>query len=81
MFEQAVKEQKIQRQQVLRTWRTAGDEKVRGSHATMNGQQRFMGEMFQTGKGRYLRWPGDVNGAADETIQCRCVLSRRILRG
>lgn len=81
MFEQAVKENKIRREQVLNTWRTAADEKVRTSHAPMNGQQRFMGVPFQTGAGRSIRWPGDVAAPAKETINCRCVLQRRILRG
>jgi len=81
MFEQAVREKKIQRKQVLRTWRTAGDMRVRDSHAPMNGQQRFMGDLFVTGAGRYVRWPGDVNAPASERINCRCVLQRRVLRG
>lgn len=81
LFEQAVKEKKITPEQVLRTWRTAADMRVRDSHTPMNGQQKFMREMFRTGAGNLLRWPGDVNGPASETIRCRCVLQRRILRG
>jgi hypothetical protein len=53
-------------------WRTARDKKVRDSHATMDGQKVKNGEMFITGSGAQLRYPGDPAGPASEIINCRC---------
>lgn len=60
---------------LVQEWITASDERVRGSHAFMHGQQRQIGEPFLSGAGNRLRWPGDVDAPGSETIQCRCVLT------
>lgn len=59
---------------LIQEWVTASDERVRGSHAFMHGQQRPIGEAFLSGAGNALRWPGDIDAPGSETIQCRCVL-------
>ena len=56
-----------------KTWITARDEKVRGSHQ-IDGQTVKVGEDFVTRSGTRLQYPGDRrNGAPpEETINCRC---------
>lgn len=63
-----------------RSWVTAGDERVRGSHASMSGQKRRMGEAFLSGNGYQLRFPGDPRAPISEIAQCRCVLTTRMRR-
>lgn len=60
---------------VRRTWRTARDEKVRGSHRAMHGQERAFGEAFVSGRGNALMYPGDPRAPAEDTVNCRCVLA------
>lgn len=60
---------------LVQEWITAADERVRGSHSFMHGQQRPIGEPFLSGDGNQLRWPGDIDAPGSETIQCRCVLT------
>ncbi len=55
-------------------WTTVGDDRVRDAHAAADGQRR--GEegipgAFLVG-GEALRYPGDPNGSAENTINCRC---------
>lgn len=52
---------------------------TRHSHAAMNGQKRRMGVPFTSGNGYELRYPGDHNAPAEETVQCVCVKTTRIL--
>jgi len=56
------------------TWRTRGDERVRGSHRAMSGQVRPLGEPFQSGDGNLLRYPGDENAPPSDRVRCRCVV-------
>lgn len=58
-------------------WRTAGDERVRGTdpedtadHVYMDGQISKVGEAFSNG----LTRPGDRTGPIEEWINCRCTL-------
>lgn len=69
---QAVESGAIAAQTVAYVWRTAGDARVRDSHAAMEGQRRKMGDMFTTGNGARLRYPGDPEGPASEIVNCRC---------
>ena len=79
MYRQAIDEGHLASDQLTKTWVTAGDERVRGSHASMNGQTRGMDEgPFVSGKGNRLNHPGDIGAPGSETVQCRCVLTTRI---
>jgi SPP1 gp7 family putative phage head morphogenesis protein len=49
-------------------WVTSMDDKVRDSHAALDGSVTTMGETFGNG----LRYPRDPNGDAGEIINCRC---------
>lgn len=53
-------------------WRTAKDSRVRDSHHAMEGQTKPYGQMFVTGDGNMLRFPGDDIAPPSETINCRC---------
>lgn len=77
-FQQAMDSGDLEEDEIIQTWSTARDERVRGSHRPMNGQRRRLGEPFVTGNGYSIRYPGDSRAPASETIQCRCVLARRI---
>lgn len=76
-FRQAIDEGNIDADQLVRTWVTARDERVRGSHRGLNGLERGLDETFPGLTGR-LRFPGDPSAPASETVQCRCALSTRV---
>lgn len=78
MLQQAVTDGVLDADQISREWFTAKDERVRGSHRSMHGQLRPVGEPFVSGRGALLMRPGDARAPADETIQCRCRLGIRI---
>ena len=78
MYQQAIDMGQINPGALRRRWVTAGDERVRGSHVRLNGQVRMLGEVWQGDEGE-LRYPGDPEAPAAETVQCRCVLSTRVL--
>lgn len=77
MYRQALDAGHMEPQQLTRTWVTARDERVRGSHSRLGGQEKPFGEPWQSAGGE-LRYPGDPNAPASETVQCRCALSTRI---
>ena len=60
---------------VTRVWRSAGDNKVRHTHAAMNGQVvTGLETPFLSPSGAMLRYPGDtgLGAGADEVMGCRC---------
>ena len=69
---QAIESGAVQSAQVEYIWRTARDTRVRDTHQTMDGQRVSRGELFITGSGARLRFPGDPTGPASEIINCRC---------
>lgn len=79
-FRQALVNGALDSESIVRTWHTARDTRVRDSHQTMNGQERPVGEAFISGTGNRLRFPGDIDAPASETIQCRCSVSTRVRR-
>lgn len=79
-FRQALENRVIDARTLVRTWHVRRDGRERDSHHTMQGQKRQIGEAFLSGAGNRLRFPGDINAPASETIQCRCAVSTRVLR-
>ena len=77
MYQQAVDDGDLDPNAITRTWVTARDNRVRDTHASIGGQERGFNETWSSG-GSELRFPGDPNAAASETIQCRCVLTTRL---
>lgn len=80
LFRQAIENGNIESETLERTWHTARDTRVRESHVLMNGQVRPLGIPFRSGDGNDLRFPGDINAPASDTIQCRCAVSTRVTR-
>lgn len=76
-YTQAISEGKIDKLDIEQSWLSAGDGRVRDSHSSLNGQIRGWGEVWQGLHGA-LRYPGDPNAPARETINCRCIVTRRI---
>jgi hypothetical protein len=56
-----------------RDWFTMKDERVRQSHAAMEGQCKPMGEAFRSGLGNLLMYPHDPSAPLADTANCRCV--------
>lgn len=77
MYNQAIDDGHLDADSLRRTWVTARDERVRSSHAALNGDTNPIGEPWQGADGT-LRYPGDPEAPASETVQCRCVLSTRV---
>jgi hypothetical protein len=80
-FRQAIDQGELDPGELVRTWRTAHDGRVRDSHRSMDGQERDMGESFVSGAGNRLQFPGDPSAPADEIVQCRCVVVTRVKFG
>lgn len=77
--------------QLYTMWLATSDDRTRPDHREAEGQRVPVGTPFQVG-GHELRFPGDPEGPANQTIQCRCVallvdadedvdLSNRQMRG
>ncbi len=77
MYRQAIEDGFLDADQLKRKWVTAKDERVRSSHRRLNGLIRQIDETFPGANG-VLRFPGDPEAPASETVQCRCALSTRI---
>lgn len=78
-YDQAIEDGKLDPDAITQKWTSARDGRVRDSHQKLNGQIRPLGGTWQGDYGQ-LRYPGDPAAPAAETIQCRCILVRRIAR-
>ncbi|MEU1592788.1 phage portal protein [Streptomyces sp. NPDC005708] len=58
---------------VVRTWVTRGDDRVRPAHKALNGKTLPVGTPFEV-DGFQLRYPGDPFAPIALTINCRCRL-------
>lgn len=76
-YRQAIAAGTIRADQLRREWRTRLDTRERRTHRFLNGQKRGWGETWVTENGE-LRYPGDPDAPAEETIQCRCAILTRI---
>ncbi|MCH9664660.1 MAG: phage head morphogenesis protein [Gammaproteobacteria bacterium] len=73
MYQQSIDAGILDANELVNEWFTSRDEKVRTSHASMNGQRRGIGESFVTGSGNFLRFPGDPRAPINERAFCRCI--------
>ena len=78
-FAQAIEEGKLIATDIEQQWHSARDGRVRDSHRKLNKTKKKLGEYWQGLHGQ-LRYPGDPSAPAAETIQCRCIVTRRIKR-
>jgi uncharacterized protein YbjQ (UPF0145 family) len=76
-YRQAIADGTLDAEQLRREWRTRLDGRERRTHEFLNGEVRGWGEPWVTENG-VLRYPGDPEAPAKETIQCRCALLTRI---
>lgn len=79
-FRQARDTERLAGFKVVRRWVTAHDDRVRDSHAAMDGQEVGMDEPFITGNGESIMYPGDPSAPPEEVIQCRCVVTTRLVK-
>lgn len=63
---------------VTSKWNAVMDHRTRDTHRGMNGQTRLPGIAFTSPSGARLRYPGDPLAPPEETINCRCHLTREI---
>ena len=78
-FRQVVEDTGIDRSQIRRVWNATQDARTRDSHAAMDGQEVGLDEPFTSGAGHRLMFPGDPQAPPEEVIQCRCVVTNRVL--
>lgn len=76
-YRQAIAAGEISADQIEREWRTRLDGRERRTHMFLNGQKRDWGESWVTENGE-IKYPGDPDAPASETVQCRCALLTRI---
>lgn len=76
-YRQAIANGDIRADQLKREWRTRTDGRERRTHLLLNGQEKAWGETWVTENGE-LKYPGDPDAPAKETIQCRCAILTRI---
>ena len=78
MLQQSLEQGTLTSAEIFRTWHTARDERVRGSHRSMHRQVRDLGMPFMSGLGNLLMRPGDSRAPAADVIQCRCRMTIQI---
>lgn len=71
---------RISGRNVQKEWSASGDDRVRDTHAAMNGQTVPFDQPFTSPSGAQLMHPGDTSlgAGAAEIIQCRCSVRYRI---
>lgn len=67
-YQQAIDEGSVSQQELRRVWDSTGDNKVRESHAAIDGEEVGWDEPYSNG----LMYPGDQSGPPEEVINCRC---------
>lgn len=79
-FQQAVDAGDLDVEQLEREWHHASHGKdARPEHEAMDGQKRKLDEAFESGSGAQLMYPGDPSADASEILNCRCVVSTRLV--
>lgn len=78
MYDQAMQQGEFTAEQLVRRWNTARDDRVRDTHQLLEGTTQPVGTPWVTVAGNALRFPGDPQAPASESVQCRCVISTRI---
>jgi len=83
LYRQAVASGDLHPDQIVRTWNHSPGAKnknnERSFHKSMHGQVRAFGELFTSGIGGRLRFPGDPDAGPGETLNCRCAVSTRVV--
>jgi len=77
MYRQAIEAGHLDAGDLTRRWDTSKLPNVRDSHAAMEGQQVGIGELFTSGLGNSLEFPGDDRAPVEDTAQCVCAVTTR----
>lgn len=78
-FRQAVESGLVEDHNIIRTWSSTGDARVRDTHRAMDGQRiRGIHSRFVSPSGATLAFPCDPTAPPSETCNCRCVVNYRI---
>jgi hypothetical protein len=64
---------------VVRRWNSLHDKRTRASHRVMHGQERRLGQRFETGAGYPIAYPGDPDARSEEIVGCRCFLTTHLV--
>lgn len=65
---------------VGKTWVATADSRTRPDHRALGGRTvRGLEAPFTAADGTKLRWPHDPEAPAHQTIQCRCVLTWKLV--
>jgi len=59
---------------VRKKWLASHDDRVRDSHAQLDGQEAEVDEDFVTINGNHIAFPGDPSAPPEEVYNCRCTL-------
>jgi len=78
-FRQTVDDLGLDRSQIRRVWNATNDGRTRDSHRDMDGQEVAFDAPFISGLGNRLMYPGDPSAPAEDVINCRCVVTNRVL--
>lgn len=78
-FRQTIDDLGLDRTKIRRVWNATLDKRTRDSHIEMDGQEVLIDEPFISGAGNRLMYPGDPDAPAEEVINCRCVVTNRVL--
>lgn len=77
MFRQAVERGDLDPAELIREWVPSGRSNMRDSHRAMTGQKQPWGQLFLSGNGNLLEYPGDPRAPANDTAQCVCAVTTR----
>ncbi len=79
-YRQLVASGAVDEADVKKTWLSAGDRRVRHTHAALDGQQVGLNDNFTSPSGALMLHPGDTSqgAGAEEVIACRCDFSFQI---
>lgn len=70
---------KVAEHDIKKKWRSAGDNRVRHTHATLSSAEPIgMDESFISPSGARLRYPGDPLAPTSEIVGCRCHLQYKV---
>lgn len=79
-FRQSIDDGLVEADAITKEWDSAGDGRVRDTHADMDGDTVTMDEAFTSPSGARLMHPldGSLGAPASEIISCRCRVKHRI---
>jgi len=75
---QQIEAGKIREEDVTKIWRSAGDNRVRHTHRSLNGKSVALDGSFHSASGAVLRYPGDPQAPISEISGCRCRVEYKI---